>query len=71
MNFPEIPGFPFLSYLSRWGRVRSLKFDQIYYVENPHVLANVHHFLRAEALNNIGDVIVPGTIGKLEGADGS
>lgn len=34
------------------------------YVENPHVLVNVHLFLRAEALNNIRNVIVPGTIGK-------
>ena len=35
------------------------------YVENPHVLVHVHLLMRAEALNNIRDVIVPGTIGKL------
>ena len=30
LDFPQIRGFPFLSYLLGWGRVKSLQFDQKY-----------------------------------------
>jgi len=56
---------------SRNNTLESLKFYRApvmfeKYKGHPIVLhVNVHLLLRAEALNNIRDVIVPGTIGKL------